>query len=142
MIFSTAAVIAVFFLSVIAFASSINLYLHFTEISVTIQYGTNDQGYFGLTEQTFPIAANQNLTVGDESSFIISFTLREWSIANGIDGIASIKAAIPAASGWQITSFKITSASPSLPITFSPSSSLTLKLSLVAATLGTPEAQN
>jgi hypothetical protein len=136
-IFSAVAVIAVFFLSAFATLSSLNSYLYFTGIDVTIQYGTNDQGYFGSSSQTFPITnqPNQNLTVDEISSFNISILLREFSSANSNDGIASIKATIPAAAGFsgsQTTSVQITSVSPSLPISFSPGSLIVIKLNLIA----------
>jgi hypothetical protein len=133
-IITTVAVIAVFFLSVFATFSSLNSYLFFTSINVNIQYGARDQGYFGSSQQTFPIT-NQNLTVDEFSSFNISITLRESSSANSSDGIASIEATIPAAAGFsgsQITSVQITSVNPSLPVSFSPGSFLIIKLSLIA----------
>ncbi len=136
-IFSTTAVIAVFFLSVIATLSSLNSYLYSTGINLSIQYGTNDQGNFGPSSQVLSIAnrSNQNLTVDEISSFNISILLSESPSANSNDGIASIKATIPAAAGFsgsQITSVQITSVSPPLPISFSPGSSVVIKLILIA----------
>jgi hypothetical protein len=138
-IFSTSAVIAVFFLSVIAAFSSINSYMYFTGINVTIKYGTNDLGYFGPTEQTFPVtnqsSANRNLTVeSDGTIFVIAFTLRESSQASADDGIASINATILGFTGSQATLLRIASVSPSLPISFAPDSLIVIKLFLVTPT--------
>jgi hypothetical protein len=141
-IFTIAGVIAVFFLSGFATFSSLNSYLYFTGINVTIQYGVNDQGYFGPTEQTFSITnqTNQNMTVDEGSSFTVSFSLRESSQASEDDNLASIKATIPAAGGFsgsQVTLLEITSERPPLPISFSPGSLILIKLSLEAPYYGT-----
>jgi hypothetical protein len=111
--------------------------LYFTGIDVTIQYGANDQGYLGASQQTFPATnqPNQTLKVDEINSFNIPISLRESASANSDDGIASIKATIPAAAGFsgsQITSVQITSVSPSLPISFSPGSLIAIKLKLIA----------
>jgi hypothetical protein len=132
-VFLAAGVICAFLLSAVAFLSSLNSNLILTSIDVTFQYGTNDQGYFGPTQQMLPIIgydnqSNQNLTIDELSSFNVTFSLRETSQASGSDGITSIKAttAIP---GF---AFQIASVSPSMPVTFSPGKSILFKLRLIA----------
>jgi hypothetical protein len=125
-------VVFVFVLSVFAVLSSLNSNLTFTAITVDLQYGPSDQGFFGPTMQKVPITMShqprQNLSVDELSSFSITFPLQESSLAGRNDGIASIKAttAIP---GF---SFQIRSVVPPLPVVFSPGALVQFNLSLVA----------
>lgn len=128
-----AGVTLVFILSVFAVLSCLNSNLTLTSIDVTFQYGSNDQGYFGPTQQTLPTTgnnsqSNQNLTLDEGSSFNISFSLRVPSLSVGNDGIASVKAT----SAIQGFSFQITSVIPHLPAYFAPGSLIQLELNLVA----------
>jgi hypothetical protein len=123
-----AGIVLVFFLSVISAFSSINSSFVIGSINITIQYGSNDQGYFGPSLQTIPVSnrLNQNLTVDEGSSFKLSFSLNESSLAHGDDGIATIKATNPE------YVFTVTSVKPALPIAFSPGISTQINVSLTA----------
>jgi hypothetical protein len=125
---TAAGVIVVLLLSIVSFASTFSSNFVLTTINITVQYGSNDQGYFGPAQQTLPIAtrSGQSLTVDEGSPFSISFSLRESSLAGGNDSITSIEAVVPD------FAFTVASVSPALPIAFSPGSSALINVSLVA----------
>jgi hypothetical protein len=131
-----AAVFAVAVLSLFSALSSQNSHFTLTEIDVTVQYGPNDEGYFGPSTQVLPVAMQpgRNLTVDEGSPFTLSFTLNESVLARGHDGIASIKATVPD------FAFTVTSVDPSLPIRFSPGSSTRITVNIMAPYFDTGQA--
>jgi hypothetical protein len=133
----SAGIVLVLLLSLFSAISSLNSNFVITGVDVTMQYGPHDQGFFGPTEQTFPIAGQPNgLTVDEGSAFQIAIELSESSSAAGSGGIASIKAIEP---GY---AFAVTSVSPALPITFSPGSSTLINVSLRAPFYATGQNPN
>jgi hypothetical protein len=127
-VIAAASVVLVFFLGIISAFSSINSSFVITTVEITIEYGPNDQGYFGPTQQAVAVTSqpDQNLTVDEGSSFKLSFSLRESALATGGDGIASIKASNPD------YSFSVNSVNPSLPVNFSPGMTTQITVSLTA----------
>jgi hypothetical protein len=125
-------IVLVVIMSAFAALSSLNWNLTLTGVAVTMNYGSNDRGYFGPIHQMFAInessQLSQNVTVDEGSSFVVFFSIQELPNATGNDGIASIKMMNPI----QDFGFQITSINPPLPISFAPGSIVRIELALRA----------